>query len=162
MTTSGVSEGSDWASGLRFGTTVNVFPLRLCTAGLRMGGMASTTTSSMFVMGSLSAGGSSGGETDLTGEPIKGGEAGVGEVGVAGGVCCGDPILASTVTFSVSFGPKGVKEVGKGVGTAGSEVATPTRGRGDGGERTGLDGAVLPGDEMAARLLGMTVKELRD
>lgn len=160
--TSGVSAGPDWASGLLFGTTVNVFPLRLCTAGLRTGGVVSTTMSSMFVIGSLSTGGSFGDGTDLTGEQIEGGETGAGEVGVAGGVCCGDPVLASMVTFSVSFGVKGMKEGGKEVGTAGSEAATPTRGRGDGGERTGLDGAVLPGDEMAARLLGMTVKELRD
>ncbi len=72
------------------------------------------------------------------------------------------PCLASMVTFSVSSGVEGMNEAGEGVGTAGSEAATPTKGRGNRGERTGLDGAVLPGDEMAARLLGMTVKELRD
>lgn len=76
--------------------------MRLGSAGLTTDGMGSTTTSSMFVIGSVSIGGSSGGEADLTGEPIEGGEDGVGEVGVAGGVCCGDPVLASTVTFSVS------------------------------------------------------------
>lgn len=81
---------------------------------------------------------------------------------MAGRVCWGDPALASTVSFSVSFDGGGVKEAGEGVGTVGSEAATPTKGRGDEGERTGLDGAVLPGEEMAVRLLGMTVKELRD
>lgn len=82
---------------------------------------------------------------------------------MADGVCCEVSVLASTFTFSVSFGMGCAIEVaGRGVGTAGSETATPPSGRADGGERTGLGGAVFPGDEMAARLLGTTVKELRD
>lgn len=55
-----------WASDLRLGTTVNVLPLRLCTAGLGGVGVGSITMSSMLVTGSLSAGDSSLDGTDLT------------------------------------------------------------------------------------------------
>lgn len=118
--------------------------------------------SSILVTGSFSRAGSGIGSDVVflseSGERIDKSQDEVGKLGLSGrvsSVLSGTGGTGATTIFS-GDGEAGMGRAG--VGTEGTESSTC----GQAGDRTGLEGAVLPGADGTPSLLGMTVKELRD